>query len=173
MTSLPSSSGSALTRQCSHSSDLPSLSPSSALTSHRSFSFIRSPSFGSKPRAALRTTTIPESDKEPIFDEIRDCDEAPYPQTKTKPLSPSRGPKAESNNNLTVKKSPGRRHRSNSTNGATASQPHKHKWMNKLDPRFDAKLLEEQRRRVEKEEKDRRKKKEEGMIEDLMPKWVQ
>lgn len=171
MSSVPSSSGSALTRQCSRSSDLPSLSPSSALTSHRSFSFIRSPSWGSKPHTKASTATIPESDKEPIFDEIRDCDEAPYPQTNTKNLSPTRsGPKTDANN-ITVKKSPGRSHRSNS-NGNT-SQPHKHKWMNKLDPRFDAKLLEEQRRRVEKEEKDRRKKKEEGMIEDLMPKWVQ
>lgn len=81
-------------------------------------------------------------------------------------------PKSDSNN-ISVKKSPVRSQRSNSSNGTGTSQPHKHKWMNKLDPRFDAKLLEEQRRRVEKEEKDRRKKKEEGMIEDLMPKWVQ
>jgi hypothetical protein len=122
----------------------------------------------------LVAATIPESDKEPIFDEIRDCDEPPYPQTNTKSLSPSRGLASESNNVTVKKKSPVKSQRTQSTNGTTASsQPHKHKWMNKLDPRVDAKLLEEQQRRVEKEEKDRRKKKEEGMIEDLMPKWVQ
>ncbi|KAH8694249.1 hypothetical protein BGW36DRAFT_399364 [Talaromyces proteolyticus] len=163
MSSAPSS-GSALTRQSSRSNDLPSLCPSSAATSHRPFSFIRSASFN-KPRP-LTTSPIPEIEKEPIFDEIRDCDEAPYPQNNIKPLSAAGRSRSEGNTKKSLANS--------QSNGNSISLPHRHKWLNKLDPRCDTKLLEEQRKKVEREERERRKRKEEeGMLGDLMPKWVE
>lgn len=180
-----------LTRQCSHSNDLSALSPSSAPSAHKSFSFIRSASFSlSKSRTISEPPTIPECEKEPIFDEIRDCDEAPYPQPRQPRKLSNSGPldikhKAE----YKSFNSNGNHNRSLSTSlpavvptsplpttqAATAAMPippHKKKWMNKLDPRFNAKLMEERQKTIERQEKERRRKREDDqMIEDLLSKW--
>lgn len=191
-----------LTRQCSHSNDLSTLSPSSAPSTHKSFSFIRSSSFSftKSAHSAPEPPTIPESDKEPIFDEIRDCDEAPYPlpPQQTRKLS---NPSAidikhraeykslDSKNNFTPSNSNHNRSVSASlpsaiptgpprTQCATSQvqmpiPPHKHKWLNKLDPRFNAKLMEEQKKTMERQDRERRKKREDDqMIEDLLSKWM-
>lgn len=51
--------------------------------------------------------------------------------------------------------------------------PHKHKWLNKLDPRFNAKLMEEKQKTIERQERERKKKKEdEEMIGELLHGWA-
>lgn len=51
--------------------------------------------------------------------------------------------------------------------------PHKHKWLNKLDPRFNAKVMEEKQKTIERQERERRKKKEdEEMIGELLHGWA-
>jgi hypothetical protein len=182
-----------LTRQCSHSNDLSTLSPSSAPPIHKSFSFIRSSSFSfNKSHSHPDPAPIPECEKEPIFDEIRDCDEAPYPQPPqprklSNPGAMDIKPKAEyksfngtpTNNNRTLSMSmpatlPARPPPSARSSTAPMSiPPHKKKWLNKLDPRFNAKLMEERQKTIERQERERRKKREDDqVIEDLLSKWM-
>lgn len=184
-----------LTRQCSHSNDLSSTSPSSAPSTHKPFSFMRSSSFSFvRSRTLPEPATIPESDKEPIFDEIRDCDEAPYPvPAQPRKLSHTGSldikHKAEyksftaTNHSRTlstslpsipssvVTKSPPPSTASSSA--AMPIPPHKKKWLNKLDPRFNAKLMEERQKTIERQERERRRKREDDqMIEQLLSKWA-
>ncbi|OKL57948.1 hypothetical protein UA08_06820 [Talaromyces atroroseus] len=180
-----------LTRQCSHSNDLSTLSPSSAPSGHKPFSFMRSSSFSfNKSHSHAEPPTIPECEKEPIFDEIRDCDEAPYPQTPQPRKSPTTGAldikhKPEyknfnntANNNRSLSTSlpsvvPSNPPSSQSSTSPMPIPPHRNKWLNKLDPRFNAKLMEERQKTIERQERERRKKREDDqMIEDLLSKWA-
>jgi hypothetical protein len=55
----------------------------------------------------------------------------------------------------------------------TPVPPHKHKWLNKIDPRFNARLMEEKQKTIERQERERKKKKEdEEMIGQLLHGWA-
>lgn len=184
-----SDTSSGLTRQCSHSNDS-AVSPSSAPSTHKAFSFIRTSSFSftAKSRSFTEPPPIPESDKEPIFDEIRDCDEAPYPlPPQTRKMS-APGPIDVKKPRAEYKSLNGDGHTRATSAIITASvpieipstpsavpmpvPPHKHKWLNKLDPRFNAKLMEEKQKTIERQERERKKKKEdEEMIGELLRGW--
>ena len=181
-----------LTRQCSHSNDPSALSPSSAPSTHKAFSFIRSSSFSfSKSRSVAEPPPIPESDKEPIFDEIRDCDEAPYPIPPQMRKMSAPGPIDIKRQKAEYKSFNGNSSHSRSTSTILSASvpaelpstpcsavpmpvpPHKHKWLNKLDPRFNAKLMEEKQKTIERQERERKKKKEdEEMIGELLHGWA-
>lgn len=177
-----------LTRQCSHSNEPPALSSSSAPSTHKAFSFTRSPSFSFvKSRSFTEPAPIPESDKEPIFDEIRDCDEAPYPvppQTRKMSAAGSIDIKKQKAEYKTLN---GNNHTSTILSASVPAEvpstpcsavpmpvpPHKHKWLNKLDPRFNAKLMEERQKTIARQERERRRKKEdEEMLGQLLHSWA-
>jgi hypothetical protein len=186
-----SDAASGLTRQCSHSNDISALSPSSAPSTHKAFSFIRSSSFSfNKSRSVTEPPPIPESDKEPIFDEIRDCDEAPYPlPPQTRKMS-APGPIDIKRHKAEYKSFNGNGHDRSTSALLSASvpaelpstpcstvpmpvPPHKHKWLNKLDPRINAKLMEEKQKTIERQERERKKKREdEEMIGELLHGWA-